>query len=154
MTHRGAELPGVPVGCFSCGALVPQTAGPTHRYMESSPGCWSVYGEVLVREYTDALYASLHRLTVDAYAVQHPGRPSPQSIQSVAVHLISLCLILDRGGAPAARARVGGIGVARVGDASRDRSAMAAASNPGHRAPASAVTPGAGWRGAAGVRRE
>jgi hypothetical protein len=31
-----------------------------------------------------------HRLTVDAYAVQHPGRPSPQTIQSVAVHLIGL----------------------------------------------------------------
>ena len=26
-----------------------------------------------------------------------PGRPSPQSIQSVAVHLISLCLVLERG---------------------------------------------------------
>ena len=38
-----------------------------------------------------------HRLTVDSYAVQHPGRPSPQSIQSVAVHLISLHAVLELG---------------------------------------------------------
>ena len=39
----------------------------------------------------------LHRLTVDAYAVQHPGRPSPKSKQSVAVHLMRLHLILELG---------------------------------------------------------
>jgi len=33
---------------------------------------------------------AVHRLTVDAYAVQHPGKPSPQTIQSIAVHLIGL----------------------------------------------------------------
>ena len=71
--------------------------GPTHRYMESSPGCWSVYGEVLAREYSDPAYAAAHRQTVDAFAVQHPGQPSPQSIHSVGVHLIRLCLILECG---------------------------------------------------------
>ncbi len=65
--------------------------------MESSPACWAVYGEILAREYSDLGYAAIHRLTVDTYAVQHPGRPSPQSIQSVAVHLISLHLVLERG---------------------------------------------------------
>jgi hypothetical protein len=65
--------------------------------MESSPGCWAIYGEVLAREYSDSAYGRVHRLSVDAYAVQHPGRPSPQSIQSVAVHLIRLCLLLDKG---------------------------------------------------------
>lgn len=64
--------------------------------MESCPGCWAAYGEVLAREYGDVHYARNHRLTVDAYAVQHPGHPSPQSIQSVALHLISLCLVLER----------------------------------------------------------
>lgn len=66
-----------------------------HRYMESSPGCWAAFGEVLAREYSDFAYARAHRLTVDSYAVQHPGRPSPQSIQSVSLHLISLCLVLE-----------------------------------------------------------
>lgn len=64
--------------------------------MESSPGCWACFGEVLAREYSDIRYAQVHRLTVDAYAVQHPGRPSPQSIQSVALHLIGLYTILEK----------------------------------------------------------
>jgi hypothetical protein len=83
--------------CIGCGGLFPEMEGPTHRYMESSPGCWAAYGEVLAREYSDPSYAQTNRLTVDAYAVQHPGRPSPQSIQSVALHLIRLCLLLERG---------------------------------------------------------
>lgn len=82
--------------CFSCKALVPDIDGPTHRYMESSPGCWAAYGQVLAREYSKLTFATNHRLTVDAYAVQHPGRPSPQSIQSVCVHLVSLQLVLER----------------------------------------------------------
>jgi hypothetical protein len=71
--------------------------GPTHRYMESSPGCWHAYGQVLAREYSDPAFGVLHRLTVDSYAVQHPGRPSPQTTQSVCLHLMSLCLVLERG---------------------------------------------------------
>jgi hypothetical protein len=34
---------------------------------------------------------------VDAYAAQHPGTPSPQSIGSVGVHLVRLHLQLERG---------------------------------------------------------
>jgi hypothetical protein len=75
--------------------MFPESDGPVHRYMESSPGCWAAFGEVLAREYSDFNYARMHRLTVDSYAVQHPGQPSPQSIQSVALHLISLSLVLQ-----------------------------------------------------------
>ncbi len=85
------------IRCFSCGASVPETNGPVHRYMDSAPGCWAAYGEVLTREYSDALYAGNHKLTVDAYAVQHPGGTSPQAVQSVALHLVRLCLILEYG---------------------------------------------------------
>jgi hypothetical protein len=63
--------------------------------MEATPGCWAAYGEVLARQYVDAGYATAGQMTVDAYAVQHPGTASPQSIQSVALHLISLCLMLE-----------------------------------------------------------
>jgi hypothetical protein len=90
-------MTGATVACIGCGAAFPQRDGPTHRYMESSPGCWAAFGEVLALEYDNASYARAHRLSVDAYAVQHPGRPSPQSVQSVALHLISLCLILEQG---------------------------------------------------------
>ncbi len=85
------------IPCIGCGGLFPTVEGPTHRYMESSPGCWAAYGKVLAREYGDPAYYRVHRLTVNAYAVQHPGQPSPQSIQSVAVHLISLHLTFEQG---------------------------------------------------------
>lgn len=85
------------VPCVGCGALFPEGDGPVHRYMDSSPGCWAAFGEVLAREYGDPVYGKVHRLTVDAYAAQHSGRESPQTVQSVAVHLISLSLVLERG---------------------------------------------------------
>ncbi len=94
------------VACPSCGGAVPQMDGPTHPYMESSPGCWHVFGEILEREYGNPAFAAQHRLTVDNFAVQHPGQPSSQSIQSVCLHLISLCLVLERGVAPAYATRV------------------------------------------------
>lgn len=84
--------------CAGCGALVPDVDGPTHRYFGASPGCWEVYGKVLAREYGDySRFAPVHRLTVDAYAAQHPGTPSPQAVRSVGVHLIRLHLQLERG---------------------------------------------------------
>lgn len=64
--------------------------------MESSPACWAKYGGLLAREYENPEYMAAHRLTVDTYAAQHPGTPSPQSIQSVAVHLISLHAVLEQ----------------------------------------------------------
>lgn len=83
--------------CFSCGGEYPDIDGPVHRYMVSSPGCWAIYGEVLAREYSNPEYFEVHRLTVDAYAVQHPGSTDRQSVQSVGVHLIRLCLFLEHG---------------------------------------------------------
>ncbi len=72
--------------------------GPTHRYLDASAGCWAFYGELLQKEYADyERFAPVHRLTVDAYAAQHPGTPSPQSMGSVGVHLVRLHLQLERG---------------------------------------------------------
>lgn len=81
--------------CPGCGAELPAHDGPVHRYIDSSAPCWAKYSELLAREYQDPAYRPAHRLTVDTYAVQHPGRPSPQSIQSVAVHLIALHAVLE-----------------------------------------------------------
>ena len=83
--------------CPGCGAVFPRRDGPVHRYMASSPACWAAFGEVLAREYSDPALLATHRLSVDAYAVQHPGAPSRQSIQSVGVHLVRLCLFLEHG---------------------------------------------------------
>jgi len=83
--------------CLGCGGIVPRVEGPTHRYLEASPGCWETYGRLLAKEYSRRAYWRVHTLTVDAYALQHPGVRSPQTIQSAAVHLIGLCAILERG---------------------------------------------------------
>lgn len=40
--------------------------------------------------------APLNGLLIDAYAVQHPGKPSAQAIQSVAVHALVLHGVLER----------------------------------------------------------
>lgn len=82
--------------CPGCGVLLPETDGATHRYIGVSPECWAVFGEVSGKEYGDLRYARVHGLTVDAYCVQHPGEPSPQAVRSVAVHLVGLCLQMER----------------------------------------------------------
>ncbi len=87
------------IRCLGCGAMVPDIDGPTHEYMLSAPGCWTIFGEVAAREYEHGS-PDLRRLTVDAYAVQHPGTTDRRAIQSVAVHLISLYWVLERGLTP------------------------------------------------------
>jgi len=52
---------------------------------------------VLAREYSEPAYFGVHQLTVDTYAVQHPGVAERRSIQSVALHLITLSLMVERG---------------------------------------------------------
>jgi len=85
------------VTCVGCGAVVPDVDVPGHRYLGSAPGCWQLFGEVLAREYSDFRYGRAHGLTVDAYAVQHPGEPSPHAIASVALHLQRLHWVLELG---------------------------------------------------------
>ena len=79
--------------CPQCGVELPDNDGPTHRYFGASPACWAAYGKVLEREYADPSFFKNHRMTVDAYALQHPGDKSSQSVQSVNIHLISATLI-------------------------------------------------------------
>ncbi|MEP1421593.1 MAG: DUF5946 family protein [Erythrobacter sp.] len=86
--------------CFACGGqFAPISDGSTHAYMLSSPGCWAAYGELLAREYADpALFAAAHRLTVDAFAIQHPGDPKERrAVQSYWIHGASLWLVLREG---------------------------------------------------------
>ena len=76
---------------------MPQREGLTnHTYINASPECWNVYGEVLAKEYSNpALFAAVHRLTVDTYAVQHPGGVHPD--KSIDGHLVALHHIHVRG---------------------------------------------------------
>jgi uncharacterized protein DUF5946 len=83
--------------CPGCGVVLPQYDGPTHPYIGANAACWALYGELLAHEYADLGYPECHRLTVDAYAVQHPGTRDPRSIQSVGTHLSGLYLVLEQG---------------------------------------------------------
>jgi hypothetical protein len=83
--------------CVGCGALVPNTGGPTNANVGGSPGCWAIYERVRARGIGDQRYAEFQQLTVDTYAVQHPAVPRRGSTQSVAPHLIGLCALVGRG---------------------------------------------------------
>jgi hypothetical protein len=86
--------------CPGCQARLPQSSGPTHRYIGASAACWAIYTALGVGE-PPVGPTPLGALLVDAYAAQHPGVPSDQAIQSVAVHLITLYGVLVRGHSPA-----------------------------------------------------
>jgi len=83
--------------CRGCDGEFEDQIGPTHEYILSAPGCWAAYGEVLAREYSDVRLMRLHRLTVDAYAAQHPGVETAAARRSVGLHLARLYLLLERG---------------------------------------------------------
>ena len=93
---KGGEIETV-IRCFSCRALVPDIEGPTHRYMTTAPGCWKLYGDLLAREFSDYFDRDIHGLTVDTYAVTHPGEPQRVAIQSVDAHLLRIYFRLEKG---------------------------------------------------------
>jgi len=85
--------------CVGCGALLARIDGPTHRYMTSSPACWAAFTTLGALQ-PPPVNTPFGALLVDAYAVQHPGTPSNQTINSVAIHLMVLYGVLVRGDAP------------------------------------------------------
>jgi hypothetical protein len=70
--------------------------------MTSSPACWAAFGRVLEAEYSMPDLMPIHRLSVDAYAVQHPGDPGDRrAVQSVGLHLARLWRQLEWPAPPA-----------------------------------------------------
>jgi len=86
--------------CPGCGLVLPAHDGPTHRYLGASAACWAFYGRLMALEFNNAAYSAVHQMSTDTYAVQHPGVPERRTIQSVAIHLMTLCLVLERGTDP------------------------------------------------------
>lgn len=81
--------------CRGCGATFEQVDGPVHEYMYSSPACFAAFNSLLVAEYSSRDLKEVHRLTVDSWAVQHPGAGKERrAIQSVGLHLARLFLQL------------------------------------------------------------
>jgi CTP:molybdopterin cytidylyltransferase MocA len=92
------DLASIAERCPGCGAwFEPLPGGATRAYLGASPACWAAFSELIAREFSDPAYGRVHRHTVDAYAVQHPGNPGRRQQQSVAVHLVALCHWLEHG---------------------------------------------------------
>jgi CTP:molybdopterin cytidylyltransferase MocA len=95
------DLVRITEACPGCGArYLPHVVDETHPYIGASPACWATFGELLAREFGDPAYGSVHRHTVDVYAVQHPGHDDRRQRQSVALHLVGLCHWLEQDVAP------------------------------------------------------
>lgn len=70
--------------CEDCGALV----------AEGRAGCLKLFEEILAREFSDYRYGKIHRLTVDAYSLQHPDAYM-RSGKSFAAHLTGIYAALE-----------------------------------------------------------
>ena len=88
--------PATETACPGCGLeLAARPGAPSHPYIGASAECWALFGDLLAREYQDPAYFRVHQLTVDTYAAQHPGVPERRSIQSVGLHLMTLCMVVE-----------------------------------------------------------
>jgi hypothetical protein len=68
--------------CPGCRLVLSDHDGPTHPYIGASPACWALYGWLIAREFNNPPYFSVHQMSTDTYAVQHPGVPERRTIQS------------------------------------------------------------------------
>lgn len=83
MNDSGNENKSVDV-CEDCGAVVAQ----------GKAGCLKLFEEILAREFSDYRYGKIHRLTVDAYSLQHPDAYM-RSGKSFAAHLTGIYAALE-----------------------------------------------------------
>ncbi len=89
------------VTCPPCGAVVPDIDGPVHAYVPSAPGCWAAFGALRADDMLRFAASEANNLVVDAYMAQHPGDGTDRrDRQSVFVHLVGLCAVIERGLSP------------------------------------------------------
>ena len=89
------------VSCPQCGALVPDMDRPVHAYVPSAPGCWAAFGALRADEMLRFPGSDANNLVVDAFMAQHPGDGMDRrDRQSVFVHLVSLCAVIERRASP------------------------------------------------------
>jgi hypothetical protein len=70
--------------CADCGTSAEQ----------GKVGCLKLFEEILAKEFSDYRYGRIHRLTVDAYALQHPDAYM-RSGKSFAAHLTGICAAIE-----------------------------------------------------------
>ena len=86
------------VRCQPCGAEVEDSSMPAHAYVPAVAGCWALFGQVQADEMKRFQYPPAHAIVVDAYMASHPGDGTDRrEAQSVVVHLVGLCGLLEHG---------------------------------------------------------
>lgn len=86
------------ISCFACGSNAFNIEGKSHPYMLASPGCWTMFGDIMNQEFSDLRYWKGHQFTVDAYAISHVGNKADQrAINSVHIHLAALYGVFEQG---------------------------------------------------------
>ena len=75
-----------PSDCPLCGA----------RGVGGLEGCRATMGSLGAREFADPAFFRVHRLSVDAYSLQHP-EDYMRSSKSAAAHLAGMCWSMERG---------------------------------------------------------
>ena len=76
--------------CSGCGLVV----------QGGTVGCQTIVDELWAREFRDVSYFRVHRMAVDTYSLQYPGRYCA-SAKSLAAHLTGLCWLLEQAGSRA-----------------------------------------------------
>ncbi len=66
--------------------MLPPSSGAGHRYVGASAVCWELFAALNNAGEPPLAPGIYNGLLMAAYMVQHPGVPSPQTVQSVAVH--------------------------------------------------------------------
>lgn len=74
------------IDCPSCGA---ESTGGLE-------GCLQLFKELGSKEFSDPEYFKMHRLSVDAYCLQHPEQYMVSS-KSAAAHLTAMCWSMEKG---------------------------------------------------------
>ena len=93
--------------CPGCGLVTPDRGLPDPDGRAATGECLDEYGELLPRIYGSAGGRHpLYQLVIDGYAVQHPDRTTPRGLRSLALSLMTLQLVLERGTDPAQGSRM------------------------------------------------
>lgn len=95
---RVLAVRGLDGACPGCGLLLSGRAGPEHAYLGASSACWALYQRLSCASGAQPHSGRVRRLMQGAYAAQHPGVRQLRSVQSVAIHLMDLCVLLERAG--------------------------------------------------------
>ena len=84
--------------CPGCGLVLTRRGGPLHVYLGASSACWELFQRLAGSSGPQPDPVRVRRLVQDTYAAQHPGTRARRAVQSVALHLMDLCVQLERDG--------------------------------------------------------